>query len=51
MSKEGVGFLEVQCESYKDYVNTFEKFLQYVQEDTKCINLNKHKGRTIKIKD
>src|SRR5699024_10002317 len=31
--KEDSELLEAQCESYKTYIDTFKKFLQYVQED------------------
>lgn len=40
--KEDV-LLEAQCESYKTYIDTFKKFLQYVQEDAEYINLNGYK--------
>jgi len=41
--KEDVELLEAQCESYKTYIDTFKKFLQYVQEDAEYINLNGYK--------
>lgn len=41
--KEDVEILEAQCESYKTYIDTFKKFLQYVQEDAEYINLNGYK--------
>src|SRR5699024_471674 len=41
--KEDSELLEAQCESYKTYIDTFKKFLQYVQEDAEYINLNGYK--------
>ena len=41
--KEDVELLEAQCQSYKTYIDTFKKFLQYVQEDAEYINLNGYK--------
>ncbi|MGW7874449.1 plasmid mobilization protein [Staphylococcus xylosus] len=38
--KEDVELLEAQCETY---IDTFKKFLQYVQEDAEYINLNGYK--------
>src|SRR5699024_5395095 len=43
VTKEDVELLEAQCESYKTYIDTFKKFLQYVQEDAEYINLNGYK--------
>src|SRR5699024_7532686 len=42
--KEDVELLEAQCESYNTYIDTFKKFLQYVQEDAEYINLNGYKS-------
>ncbi|WP_271399688.1 plasmid mobilization protein [Staphylococcus nepalensis] len=41
--KEDVELLEAQCESYKTYIDTFKKFLRYVEEDAEYINLNRYK--------
>ncbi|MCY1623648.1 hypothetical protein NW110_11540 [Staphylococcus pettenkoferi] len=41
--KEDVELVEAQCQSYKTYIDTFKKFLQYVQEDAEYINLNGYK--------
>src|SRR5699024_2260745 len=41
--KEDSELLEAQCESYNTYIDTFKKFLQYVQEDAEYINLNGYK--------
>src|SRR5699024_4228997 len=41
--KEDVELLEAQCERYKTYMDTFKKFLQYVQEDAEYMTLNRYK--------
>src|SRR5699024_3856407 len=41
--KEDVEIVEAKCESYKNYIDTFNQFLQYVQEDAEYINLNGYK--------
>src|SRR5699024_186502 len=42
--KADVELLEAQCEHYKTYIDTFKKFLQYVQEDAEYINVNGYKN-------